>query len=336
MKLSILGGGGFRVPADLPGPAGRPRRGPGHPRHAARPRRPAAGGDPAGAARAGRRRPRRAAGRRSRPTSTRRWPAPTSSSSRSGSSGLAGPGARRDASRCDEGVLGQETVGAGGISYGLRTLPVVDRIARRIAAVAPDAWVINFTNPAGMVTEAMSPHLGDRVIGICDSPVGLGRRVAGALGIDPDRGRFDYAGLNHLGWLRAVRVDGQDVLPAAARRRRTALDSFEEGKLFGATWLRSAGRDPQRVPALLLLQPRGGGRRPRGGQQTRGAFLLRPAAALLRPRWKPATGRRSTPGTAPGWSGRRPTWRRTARRSAAASATPATWSPAATSRWRWP
>ena len=77
-----------------------------------------------------------------------------------------------------EGVLGQETVGAGGVSYGLRTLPVVDRIARRIAAVAPDAWVINFTNPAGLVTEAMSAHLGDRVIGICDSPVGLGRRVA--------------------------------------------------------------------------------------------------------------------------------------------------------------
>ncbi|WP_281360634.1 family 4 glycosyl hydrolase [Lentzea indica] len=75
----------------------------------------------------------------------------------------------------DEGVLGQETVGAGGVAYGLRTVPVALRIAQRIATLAPQAWVINFTNPAGIVTEAMSRHLGDRVIGICDSPVGLGR-----------------------------------------------------------------------------------------------------------------------------------------------------------------
>src|SRR2546430_8426400 len=83
-----------------------------------------------------------------------------------------------------EGVLGQETVGAGGISYGLRTLPVATRIARRIATMAPDAWVINFTNPAGLVTEAMARHLGDRVIGICDSPTGLTRRAAHVLGVD--------------------------------------------------------------------------------------------------------------------------------------------------------
>ncbi|MCZ9344482.1 6-phospho-beta-glucosidase, partial [Streptomyces sp. TRM76130] len=69
-----------------------------------------------------------------------------------------------------EGVLGQETVGAGGIAYGLRTVPVAVDIARRVARLAPDAWVINFTNPAGLVTEAMSRHLGARVIGICDSP----------------------------------------------------------------------------------------------------------------------------------------------------------------------
>lgn len=68
------------------------------------------------------------------------------------------------------GVLGQETVGAGGVAYGLRTVPVAIDIARRISVHAPDAWVINFTNPAGMVTEAMSTHLGNRVIGICDSP----------------------------------------------------------------------------------------------------------------------------------------------------------------------
>ncbi|WP_426514062.1 6-phospho-beta-glucosidase [Dactylosporangium sp. McL0621] len=97
-----------------------------------------------------------------------------------------------------EGVLGQETVGAGGLSFGLRTVPVATGIARRIAAVAPRAWVVNFTNPAGLVTEAMAAHLGDRVIGICDSPAGLCRRFA------PGDPAPDYAGLNHLGWLRAA------------------------------------------------------------------------------------------------------------------------------------
>ncbi|GAB3155642.1 6-phospho-beta-glucosidase [Amycolatopsis stemonae] len=142
-----------------------------------------------------------------------------------------------------EGVLGQETVGAGGIAYGLRTVPVAVELARTIAERAPEAWVINFTNPAGMVTEAMAAHLGGRVLGICDSPVGLCRRVARALGVDPATAWFDYAGLNHLGWLRAVRVGGDDVLPRLLADT-DALESFEEGKLFGADWLRALGALP--------------------------------------------------------------------------------------------
>jgi 6-phospho-beta-glucosidase len=171
-----------------------------------------------------------------------------------------------------EGVLGQETVGAGGVSYGLRTLPVVDRIARRIAAVAPDAWVINFTNPAGLVTEAMSAHLGDRVIGICDSPVGLGRRVSGALGIDPATAIFDYAGLNHLGWLRAVRVDGQDLLPQLLADE-DRLTSFEEGKLFGAPWLQAMGAIPNEYLHYYYFN-REAVAASRAAVETRGAFLL--------------------------------------------------------------
>jgi 6-phospho-beta-glucosidase len=142
-----------------------------------------------------------------------------------------------------EGVVGQETVGAGGVAYGLRTVPEAVRIARRVAELAPEAWVINFTNPAGLVTEAMSHHLGDRVIGICDSPVGLGRRVARVLGVDPDTAWFDYAGLNHLGWLRGVHVGGHDHLPRLLADPE-ALVSFEEGKLFGADWLRTLGAIP--------------------------------------------------------------------------------------------
>src|SRR3954471_10427528 len=101
------------------------------------------------------------------------------------------------------GVLGQETTGPGGICFALRTIPVMVRLAETIARHAPHAWLINFTNPAGMVTEAVQQVLGDRAVGICDSPAGLGRRIARLLGRDDLT--FDYFGLNHLGWLRSVR-----------------------------------------------------------------------------------------------------------------------------------
>src|ERR671927_501495 len=80
------------------------------------------------------------------------------------------------------GVLGQETTGPGGICFALRTIPVMVRLAETVAKHAPDAWLINFTNPAGMVTEAVQQVLGDRAVGICDSPSGMCRRVAQAVG----------------------------------------------------------------------------------------------------------------------------------------------------------
>ncbi|WP_328444372.1 6-phospho-beta-glucosidase [Amycolatopsis sp. NBC_00438] len=166
-----------------------------------------------------------------------------------------------------EGVLGQETVGAGGIAYGLRTVPVAVALARTIAEVAPRAWVVNFTNPAGLVTEAMAEVLGERVIGICDSPVGLCRRVARALGVDPAAARFDYSGLNHLGWLQAVHVGGEDVLPRLLSDV-DALESFEEGKLFGADWLRVLGALPNEYLHYYYFT------REALGVASRGAFLL--------------------------------------------------------------
>ncbi|MYU23954.1 6-phospho-beta-glucosidase [Streptomyces sp. SID8352] len=170
-----------------------------------------------------------------------------------------------------EGVLGQETVGAGGIAYGLRTVPVADAFARRVALLAPDAWVINFTNPAGLVTEAMSRHLGDRVIGICDSPVGLGRRIARVLGADPERAWIDYVGLNHLGWVRGLRVDGRDELPRLLADP-DLLGSFEEGRLFGAEWLRSLGAIPNEYLHYYYFN-REAVRAHRETDPTRGAFL---------------------------------------------------------------
>jgi 6-phospho-beta-glucosidase len=141
------------------------------------------------------------------------------------------------------GVIGQETTGPGGIAYALRTIPVALRMATRIATLAPEAYVINFTNPAGMITEAMQEVLGDRVIGICDTPSGLGSRLAGLLGVPAEEIRLDYAGLNHLGWLRGAFYQGRDLV-AEILAADVALSELEEAQIMGADWLRTLGMIP--------------------------------------------------------------------------------------------
>jgi 6-phospho-beta-glucosidase len=141
------------------------------------------------------------------------------------------------------GVLGQETTGPGGICFALRTIPEMVELAQAIATRAPHAWLINFTNPAGMVTEAVQDILGGRVVGVCDSPSGLCRRVAGALGRDPRELWFDYFGLNHLGWLNSVRDRDGELLEGLLADDE-ALAGVEEGRLFGGDWLRAIGMIP--------------------------------------------------------------------------------------------
>ena len=143
----------------------------------------------------------------------------------------------------DLGVLGQETTGPGGIAFGLRTIPVALHIAERVRQLCPGAYVINFTNPAGMITEAMQRVLGDRVIGICDTPSGLGRRITATLGLDPAETRLDYVGLNHLGWMRGVICGGTDRLPDLLADD-DALATLEETDIFGADWIRTLGCVP--------------------------------------------------------------------------------------------
>ncbi len=142
----------------------------------------------------------------------------------------------RRALRC--GVLGQETVGAGGLSFGLRTLPLALAAAELQAELAPDAVLVNFTNPAGMITQALTGVLGHRAIGICDSPIGLVRRACRALGLSADAVEYDYTGINHLGWLTGLRHDGADVLTTLLGDD-SLLASTEEGRLFPAELLRS-------------------------------------------------------------------------------------------------
>ncbi|PNI10278.1 6-phospho-beta-glucosidase [Arthrobacter sp. AFG7.2] len=144
------------------------------------------------------------------------------------------------------GLLGQETTGAGGISYALRTIPRMLELARLMKEHCPDAWLINFTNPAGMVTEALLPVLGRKVIGICDSAGGLVQRAARAAGVPLPEGTLDgvgYYGLNHLGWLYRLESEGHDVLPELLADQR-ALGSFEEGRLFPQPFLAGLGALP--------------------------------------------------------------------------------------------
>src|SRR5262249_36862276 len=176
------------------------------------------------------------------------------------------------------GVLGQETTGPGGVAYALRTIPVCLHIADRIAEIAPDAWVINFTNPAGMVTEAMQRRLGNRVIGICDSPIGLGHRASRILGLDGAQIAFDYVGLNHLGWLRGLRVGGVDRLPELLADD-AALAQLEEARILGLDWVRSLGAIPNEY-LYYYYYNREAVASIRGAEATRGEFLRRQQEAF--------------------------------------------------------
>jgi 6-phospho-beta-glucosidase len=110
------------------------------------------------------------------------------------------------------GCVGQETTGAGGLAKALRTVPVVLDIAERARVLAPGAWLVDFTNPVGIVTRALL-DAGHRAVGLCNVAIGLQRYIASALGTEPARVSLDHAGLNHLTWVRGIEVDGKDKLP---------------------------------------------------------------------------------------------------------------------------
>src|SRR5580693_6407068 len=112
------------------------------------------------------------------------------------------------------GCIGQETTGAGGFAKALRTVPVVLDVAARVRErAAADAWIIDFTNPVGIVTRALL-DAGHRAIGLCNVAIGYQRLFASLLDVQPSAVELDHVGLNHLTWERAAFVDGVDQLPA--------------------------------------------------------------------------------------------------------------------------
>jgi 6-phospho-beta-glucosidase len=144
--------------------------------------------------------------------------------------------ARYEQIALDHGVIGQETVGAGGWAMALATIPAMVEYAREVARHAPEAWMISFTNPVGMVTEGVLKATEVPMLGICDTPTELFEEIAHALGVASAECHFDYFGLNHLGWVREVWIRGEPQMgriladdAVLARIYRTPL--FETARL---------------------------------------------------------------------------------------------------------
>ena len=139
------------------------------------------------------------------------------------------------------GCVGQETTGAGGLGKALRTVPVVLDVAARIRARAkPGAWIVDFTNPVGIVTRALLDE-GHKAVGLCNVAIGFQRRFAALLGVEPAKVVLDHVGLNHLTWERAAYVDGVDMLPALLRDHLGELASEVE---LSEETLRALGNVP--------------------------------------------------------------------------------------------
>src|SRR6476619_5179625 len=174
------------------------------------------------------------------------------------------------------GFIGQETTGPGGFAKALRTVPVVLELAERTAAVgAPDAWVVDFTNPTGLVTQALLDQ-GHRACGLCNVAIGVQRDLADHLHVEPARIRLDHVGLNHLSWVRAVSVDGVDRLPEL-------LAEGSEGLTEAAPRRSSRSRRDCSSSIAILLSTRSRSSWKSGGE--RGTRTQRPRSS---PRCTPA------------------------------------------------
>jgi 6-phospho-beta-glucosidase len=142
------------------------------------------------------------------------------------------------------GVLGQETTGPGGFAMAMRTIPAMLEHARLIEEVAPKALLVNFTNPVGIVTQALHDGSSIHVVGVCDGPVSMKRSIAAFLGVPGDRVHADYAGLNHCGWIHRVQVDGEDRLPELLDRFDELRKVDDQWRLFDTELVRRLGMLP--------------------------------------------------------------------------------------------
>ncbi len=141
------------------------------------------------------------------------------------------------------GVIGQETTGVGGFSMAVRTIPVLLDYCAMIEKLAPEAWIFNFTNPSGLVTQALHSAGYHRVIGICDAPSSMKYRMAHYLGIPEEELYVEFFGLNHLSWIRSVQDKGREIMPELIADDRF-LASIQELEIFDPAVIRMTGMLP--------------------------------------------------------------------------------------------
>lgn len=144
------------------------------------------------------------------------------------------------------GVLGQETVGAGGFAKAMRTIPVILDICKDIEELSPDAWLINFTNPAGLITEAILKFTKVKAIGLCNVPIHMEKNIAELLEVDSNRLLIEFAGLNHLVWGKKVYLDGKDVTDKV-------IDMLCDGKSLTMKNIANLNWDRDYLKALSMI-----------------------------------------------------------------------------------
>ena len=187
--------------------------------------------------------------------------------------------ARYERVALDMGVIGQETVGVGGWAMALATIPAMVEYAKEVAREAPDAWMISFTNPVGMVTEGVLKGAGVSMLGICDTPTEFFEEIAHALGVPKAECHFDYSGLNHLGWVREVWVGGEPRM-ATILKDDAMLARIYRAPLFEPERLRAIGALPTEYVYFYERTGRALENTLRGGT-SRGAEVARMNAALF-------------------------------------------------------
>jgi 6-phospho-beta-glucosidase len=163
------------------------------------------------------------------------------------------------------GVIGQETTGPGGMMKALRTIPVMLDLAQAMTCLCPDAWLINYVNPSGIIAEALGKHSAVRFVGLCSGPASWSAAIFQAMGVAPARGNVDWLGLNHLGFAVRVYVDGRDCTAQA-------VDAVAAHWGLDPDWLRTLGVIPASYlryfyhPDAVLREAAQPGHRTRGEQ----------------------------------------------------------------------
>jgi 6-phospho-beta-glucosidase len=142
------------------------------------------------------------------------------------------------------GLVGQETTGPGGAAMALRTIPVVLSYCESLARCSPQAVLVNFTNPAGIITQAISLHGAVRAVGVCDTPSGTLERLGAFLGAERDNVSFLYSGLNHLGWISSFQVEGEERIGDLMARYEELQRFDHRFAAFDADMVRRLGAVP--------------------------------------------------------------------------------------------